>query len=200
MVYPTIRIYLRISGSLINGQKALVNVVDIKPFFDSVVLRKSLLSPFKLGYHTEKQTYIHFSTWNHFDRYNVLKAVYEIGICTASDDPTPQYYYRKVACEKRLPLRSRKTGEVPNAKYEEDVVFMICMTVHWKDDPEPPAFTGEDSRTALFFRRGLFGRIPVRCFQGGAFEINTKKRAKVSFFLFLDSGFSGTKFVMFLLL
>lgn len=43
--------------------------------------------------------------------------------------------------------RSRKTGEVPNAKYEEDVVFMICMTVHWKDDPEPPAFTGEDSRT-----------------------------------------------------
>ena len=32
---------------------------------------------------------------------------------------------------------SRKTGEVPNAKYEEDVVFMICMTVHWKDDPEP---------------------------------------------------------------
>ncbi|PKK59165.1 DNA/RNA polymerase [Rhizophagus irregularis] len=28
-------------------------------------------------------------------------------------------------------------GEVPNAKYDEDVVFMICMTVHWKDDPEP---------------------------------------------------------------
>ena len=27
-------------------------------------------------------------------------------------------------------------GEVPNAKYEEDVVFMICMTVHWKDNPE----------------------------------------------------------------
>ncbi|PKC14239.1 hypothetical protein RhiirA5_409618 [Rhizophagus irregularis] len=56
-------------------------------------------------------------------------------------------------------FRSRKTGEVPNAKYEEDIVFMICMTVHWKDDPEPPAFTGEDSRTALFFRRGLFGRF-----------------------------------------
>ena len=32
---------------------------------------------------------------------------------------------------------SRKTGEVPNAKYDEDKVFMICMTVHWKDDPEP---------------------------------------------------------------
>ncbi|GES74845.1 DNA polymerase family B-domain-containing protein [Rhizophagus clarus] len=28
-------------------------------------------------------------------------------------------------------------GEVPNAKYEEDIVFMICMTIHWKDDSEP---------------------------------------------------------------
>src|ERR1043166_8514571 len=32
---------------------------------------------------------------------------------------------------------SQKTGEVPNAKYEEDVVFMLGMTVHWKDDSEP---------------------------------------------------------------
>ncbi|CAI2194974.1 17767_t:CDS:2, partial [Funneliformis geosporum] len=32
---------------------------------------------------------------------------------------------------------SRKTGELPNVKYDEDKVFMICMTVHWKDDPEP---------------------------------------------------------------
>jgi len=31
----------------------------------------------------------------------------------------------------------QKTGEMPNAKYYEDKVFMICMTVHWKDDPEP---------------------------------------------------------------
>ena len=28
-------------------------------------------------------------------------------------------------------------GGVPNAKYEEDVVFMIGMTVHWKDNSEP---------------------------------------------------------------
>ena len=32
---------------------------------------------------------------------------------------------------------SRRMGGVPNAKYEEDVVFMIGMTVHWKDDSEP---------------------------------------------------------------
>ncbi|GES95680.1 ribonuclease H-like domain-containing protein [Rhizophagus clarus] len=31
---------------------------------------------------------------------------------------------------------SRKTGEVPNAKYDEDKVFIICMTVYWKDDPK----------------------------------------------------------------
>lgn len=26
---------------------------------------------------------------------------------------------------------SRKTGEVPSAEYNEDIVFMICLTVHW---------------------------------------------------------------------
>ena len=135
-------------------------------------------------------------TWNHFDHYNALKAVREVGIHTASDDLTPKYYHRKVACEERLPLSSwavlsnysyvssvnaylfqvsvgnynpisdeeynnplissalardrtlvltwdietyssRRMGGVPNAKYEEDAVFMICMTVHWKDDSEP---------------------------------------------------------------
>jgi hypothetical protein len=151
--------------------------------------------PFR-RYHTEKKLYIRVKTWNHFDRYNALKAVCEVGIHTASDDLNCQYYYRKVACEKRLPLSSwavlsnylyehiqggtylfqvsvnnynpiseddynnplffsalsrdrililmwdietyssRKTGEVPNAKYKEDVVFMIGMTVHWKDDSE----------------------------------------------------------------
>ncbi|CAI2189738.1 15916_t:CDS:2 [Funneliformis geosporum] len=30
----------------------------------------------------------------------------------------------------------QKIGDILNAKYEEDIVFMICMTVHWKDDPE----------------------------------------------------------------
>ncbi|RHZ43910.1 hypothetical protein Glove_804g8 [Diversispora epigaea] len=26
---------------------------------------------------------------------------------------------------------------VPMARYKEDNIFMICMTVHWKDDPKP---------------------------------------------------------------
>src|SRR6185369_5571623 len=32
---------------------------------------------------------------------------------------------------------SRGMGDLPIAKNEEDRVFMICMTIHWKDDPNP---------------------------------------------------------------
>ncbi|PKY31988.1 DNA/RNA polymerase [Rhizophagus irregularis] len=124
---------LRVSGCLINEQKAIVNVMDIKPFFDVVVPEEIPLSMFKTklvkilsnilgstskfgietisafllqGYHTKKKLYIHVRTWNHFDRHKVLKAVREVGISTASDDLNPTYYYRKVACEERLPLSS----------------------------------------------------------------------------------------------
>ena len=58
------------------------------------------------GYHTEKKPYIRVRTWNHYDRYNSLKAVHAVGMCTASDDLNSQYYYRKVAREERLPLSS----------------------------------------------------------------------------------------------
>ncbi|CAI2194805.1 8288_t:CDS:2, partial [Funneliformis geosporum] len=68
------------------------------------------ISAFPLrGYHIEKKSYIRVITWNQFDWYNALKAVREVDICTASDDLTPIYYYRKVACEKRLPLSSWAT-------------------------------------------------------------------------------------------
>ncbi|CAG8501171.1 5110_t:CDS:2, partial [Ambispora gerdemannii] len=45
-------------------------------------------------------------TWNHFDQYNALKTVREVGISTAFDGLNPTYYYRKVAREERLPLSS----------------------------------------------------------------------------------------------
>ncbi|RHZ45605.1 hypothetical protein Glove_668g26 [Diversispora epigaea] len=32
---------------------------------------------------------------------------------------------------------TRGLEHVPMARYKEDNVFMICMTVHWKDDPKP---------------------------------------------------------------
>ncbi|PKY53010.1 DNA/RNA polymerase [Rhizophagus irregularis] len=203
---------------------AVVNVTGIKPFFDTIVPEEVPLSMFKSklvrilsntlknsskfgietisafslqGYHTEKKLYIHVWTWNHFDRYNALKAVRGDGISIASDDLTPTYYYRKVAREKRLPLSSWATlsnyyhgyiqgdthlfqvsvnnynqiseddyknplfssvlsrdptlvltwdietysslglGNFPTAQSDESSVFMICMSVHWKDDPNP---------------------------------------------------------------
>jgi len=124
---------LRITSSLINGQKAVINITGIKPFFDVVVPEEMPLSMFKTklvkilsnilnstskfgietisayplqGYHTEKKPYIRVRTWNHYDRYNALKAVRAVGMCTASDDLNCQYYYRKVAREERLPLLS----------------------------------------------------------------------------------------------
>src|SRR5207248_9933701 len=124
---------LRITGSLINGQKAIVNVMDIKPFFDVVVPEEIPLSMFKTklvkilsnilnstskfgietisayqlqGYHTEKKPYICVRTWNYYDRYNALKAVRAVRMCTASNDLNCQYYYCKVARKERLPLLS----------------------------------------------------------------------------------------------
>ncbi|GES79209.1 ribonuclease H-like domain-containing protein [Rhizophagus clarus] len=147
---------LRITGSLINGQKAVVNITGIRPFFDvevpenhspsslktilacilSVTLKNTTKFGFEdirafplQGYHTEKKAYIHVRTWNHFDRYNALKAVRGVGIHTASDDLNCQYYYRKVAHEERLLLSS--WAVLSNYLYE------FTPDVHWKDDPEP---------------------------------------------------------------
>ncbi|RIB30007.1 hypothetical protein C2G38_2287732 [Gigaspora rosea] len=124
---------LRITGTLTNGQKSVIKITGIKPFFDIKVHEEMPLSMFKTrlvnilsntlkgiskfwiknistyplqGYLTEKKSYIRVITWNQFDQYNVLKAVREVGISTASDDLTPIYYYYKVAHEKRLPLSS----------------------------------------------------------------------------------------------
>ncbi|CAI2197741.1 13612_t:CDS:1, partial [Funneliformis geosporum] len=124
---------LRFAGTLINGQKAVINITGIKPFFDIIIPEEMPLSMFKTklvkilsntlgsiskfgiehisafplqGYHTEKKLYIRVTTWNHFDRYKALKIVCEVSISTASDDLNPTYYYHKVVCEKRLPLSS----------------------------------------------------------------------------------------------
>ncbi|RGB21361.1 hypothetical protein C1646_778244, partial [Rhizophagus diaphanus] len=124
---------LCITGSLINGQKVVVNITGIRPFFNvevsenhspssfktilACILSITLKNTTKFGfedihafplqeYHIEKKAYIRVRTWNHFDQYNALKAVREVGIHTASDDLNCQYYYCKVAREERLPLSS----------------------------------------------------------------------------------------------
>ncbi|CAG8654813.1 12116_t:CDS:2, partial [Cetraspora pellucida] len=168
-------------------QKARIDITDIKPFFDIIMPDNEPLSIFKLrlvkiisgakkidkskfgikvthtypihDYHTEKKTYIHIITWNHYDRTRILKEVHKHNIETASDDITNVYYYRKPLGDNKLDEQivssalihdrtlvliwdietysSHKMGDVPMAKYEEDQVFMICMTIHWRDDPKP---------------------------------------------------------------
>src|SRR3954447_16276713 len=82
---------LRITSTLINGQKAVVKITGIKPFFDVEVPEEMPLSTFKTrlvnilsntlkgtskfgienisafplrGYYTEKRAYIRITTWN----------------------------------------------------------------------------------------------------------------------------------------
>ncbi|RIA81939.1 hypothetical protein C1645_836155 [Glomus cerebriforme] len=103
---------LRITGSLINGQKAVVNITGIRPFFDvevpenhspsslkiilarilSVTLKNTTKFGFEnirafllQGYHTEKKSYIRVRTWNHYDRINALKAVRAVGMSLLRD-------------------------------------------------------------------------------------------------------------------
>ncbi|PKY61849.1 hypothetical protein RhiirA4_432114, partial [Rhizophagus irregularis] len=130
---------LRITGSLINGQKVVVNITGIRPFFDVE------------GYYTEKKAYIRIRTWNHFDRYNALKAVREVGIRTASDDLNCQYYYRKVAREERLPLSS--WAVLSNYLYEftPDGTYLFRLSVDnynpiSEDDYNNPLFSSALTR------------------------------------------------------
>ncbi|CAG8544882.1 6776_t:CDS:2, partial [Diversispora eburnea] len=53
-----------------------------------------------------EKPYIRVKTWNQYDRVNALKAVRDTNMETASDDLNNQYYYRKIANEKRFPLLS----------------------------------------------------------------------------------------------
>ncbi|CAG8501547.1 4706_t:CDS:2 [Cetraspora pellucida] len=99
---------LCITGSLINRQKAVVNITGIKPFFDVKVPKEMPLSMFKTKLVKILSNILNniSRTWNHYDWYNALKAVHVVGIYTASDDLNCQYYYHKVVCEQKLPLSS----------------------------------------------------------------------------------------------
>ncbi|GBB94356.1 hypothetical protein RclHR1_02340013 [Rhizophagus clarus] len=100
---------LRIISFLINGQKAVTILARILSvtFKNTTKFGFEDICAFLLqGYHIEKKAYIRVKTWNHFDRYNALKAICEVRIHTASDNLNCQYYYDKVACEERLPLSS----------------------------------------------------------------------------------------------
>ena len=210
---------LRLYGSLINGQKAVVTLTGIQIFFDILVPDKEFIDDFKIkidvilssvintykieyikafplrGYHTEKKSYLRIFTLGSGDRKKALQAIQDNNFETASDDMFS--FHRKIARENgiaisgwsmiskyrykkhshythdfqvsindfrpvedlkmisdRFPIsalmrdrtliltwdietQSRELGEFAEIHDEENIVFMICMTLHWKDDPRP---------------------------------------------------------------
>ena len=72
---------LRVSGCLINGQKAVVNVMGIRPFFDVMVPEEVPLSMFK----TKLVKILS----------NILESTSKFGIGTISAFPLQGYYTKK---------------------------------------------------------------------------------------------------------
>ncbi|RGB29400.1 hypothetical protein C1646_766634, partial [Rhizophagus diaphanus] len=137
---------LRLYGSLINGQKAIVTLLGIQVFFDVLVPDgetsneceikvRDILSgevetqkiehikafPF-WGYHTEKKTYLRIYMSGTGKRKTAIKAVQDNNYETASDDLFSFHH---------------KLGEFAEILNLKQNVFMICMTLHWKDNPKP---------------------------------------------------------------
>ncbi|CAI2193150.1 17895_t:CDS:2 [Funneliformis geosporum] len=104
-----------------------------------------IISAFPLqGYHTEKKPYISSNDLN--CQYYYRKVALSVNNYNPISDNeyNNSLFFSALSRDCTLVLTwdietysSQKIGEVPNTKYEEDVVFMICMTVHWKNDPEP---------------------------------------------------------------
>ncbi|RIB15279.1 hypothetical protein C2G38_2247731 [Gigaspora rosea] len=138
---------LHIYGPLINGQKARVDITGIKPFFDVIVPDNEPLSIFKprlvkiiLG--AEKIDKSKFG----------MKVVHAYPIrgyhtqekSLEENKPDDQVITEALSHDRTLVLTwdietysARKMGDLPNAKNDKDQVFMICMTVHWKDNSKP---------------------------------------------------------------
>ncbi|CAB5190929.1 unnamed protein product [Rhizophagus irregularis] len=150
---------LRITGSLINGQKTTLARILSVTLKNTTKFGFEDIRAFPLqGYYTEKKAYVRIRTWNHFDRWAVLSNylyeftpdgtyLFRLSVDNynpiSEDDYNNPLFSSALTRDRTLILTwdietysSRKTGEVPNAKYDKDRVFMICMTVHWKDDPE----------------------------------------------------------------
>ncbi|RGB24680.1 hypothetical protein C1646_772735 [Rhizophagus diaphanus] len=150
----TYRYVLRLYGHFINGQKALVTLVGIQVFFDTLVpdretpdeceekvnkILSSIVKSYKIehikafpfsGYYTEKKTYLRIYTNSTGSRKTAIKAVQDNNFETASDDLYSFHH-------KDIEMQSQKLGEFAEVLDLNHNVFMICMTLYWKDDPKP---------------------------------------------------------------
>ncbi|RGB21943.1 DNA polymerase family B-domain-containing protein [Rhizophagus diaphanus] len=129
---------LRLYGSLINDQKAVVTLLGIQVFFDVCIPDGK--SP------VECKARIYTSGTG--KRKTAMQAIQDNNYETASDDMYS--FHRKVARENGIQLsdrtliltwdietQSRELGKFAKVLDLNHNVFMIGMTLHWKDDPKP---------------------------------------------------------------
>ncbi|CAG8735143.1 14395_t:CDS:2, partial [Dentiscutata erythropus] len=117
---------LRLYGSLINGQKAVVTLTGIQIFFDILVPDNETINEFRIkideilsnminiykiehikafllhGYHTEKKSYLQIFILGSGDRKKALQAIQDNNFETASDDMFS--FHRKIARENGIAI------------------------------------------------------------------------------------------------
>ncbi|RIB15914.1 hypothetical protein C2G38_2191376 [Gigaspora rosea] len=117
---------------------ARVDIIDIKPFFDILVPDNEPLFIFKprLVKIISRVERIDKSKFGVKD----INA-YPIREGNKSNDliisKALSYDRTLVLTWDKETYSERKMEDLPDARNEEDQVFMICMIIHWKDDPNP---------------------------------------------------------------
>ncbi|CAG8642790.1 10351_t:CDS:2, partial [Dentiscutata erythropus] len=120
---------LRLYGSLINGQKAVVTFTGIQIFFDTLVpvnefvddfkikidtILSSIINTYKIeyikafplrGYYTEKKSYLRIFTLGSGDRKKVLQAIQDNNFEIASDDMFS--FHHKIARENGIVISAQ---------------------------------------------------------------------------------------------
>ncbi|CAI2184225.1 17819_t:CDS:2, partial [Funneliformis geosporum] len=146
------RYILRLYSSLINGQRAMVTHSDIPVFFDILVPDGECADECETKVRdilSGSKTYLRIYTSSTGKRKTAMKAIQDNNYETASDNLYS--FHHKVARENRIQLfgdhtlvftwdietQSQELGEFAKVLDLNQNVFMICITLHWKDDPKP---------------------------------------------------------------
>ncbi|RGB21977.1 hypothetical protein C1646_776886 [Rhizophagus diaphanus] len=118
MIKGMYRYVLRLYGHLINGQNALVTLIGIQVFFDILVPDRETPDECE-----EKMIYTHSTErWLEKMQSNSLDALLRDRTLVLTWD---------------IETQSQELGEFAEVLNLKQNVFMICMTLHWKDDPKP---------------------------------------------------------------
>ncbi|CAI2196867.1 12340_t:CDS:2, partial [Funneliformis geosporum] len=129
----TYRYVLRLYSRLINGQKALVTLIDIQVFFDILVPDGKTLD--ECEEKVARKNGIQLSGWSTINKY----------ICKKEDFTTISNRFsisvllrdRTLILTWDIETYASQIGEFAEVLEQKNKVFMIGMILHWKDDPKP---------------------------------------------------------------